>query len=148
MDDSFVAHTRNQLGLVKDLLGNSWDPSTPPSVRGRITLVLERIAVVQELMSSVSEELSEQQTENEATRRALKSHDDLRLQKRESQQDHQKTVPTAPQTVKYFPPDQGLIDSYSELAIQNGALRRETDLMRGNVEVAIRLLGEWWVGDQ
>jgi len=148
MDNSIVARTQNQLNLVKGLLSTFLEPSISPLIRERIAIALERIALVQGLMSTLSEELSELERQNEAFRRTVKASEDLGLQRREPQENRQKDALTISKTERYFAPDEGLIDSYRELAVKYGELRRETELMRANIEVATRLLGEFWVGDE
>jgi len=73
-----------------------------------------------------------------------------RLQKREAENVPSKNYVRADSTVRserQFFPDQGVIDSYSDLVRKYGEINRGIQLMRADVESAIRNIDDFWTGD-
>ena len=153
MDDSEITRTRDQLQFVKDILVTTANSNDLCVNRERVTLAIERITLIEALLSEVSQEVDRIRTQDYETRRARSA--ELAIQK-ESLQKRDAEIPpstnharadSAVKSERQFFPDQGVIDSYSDLARKYGELNRVIQLMRGDVESAIRNINDFWTGD-
>lgn len=146
MDNLLLALTNDQLKFVKDLLGRSLESDVPSISRQQVGLALERIAVIEELVSSIWETVSALQSRNVELSQATKPNAERELQTGILRGAHQE-IPSSSRTERYLAPDQSLIDVYSELVRKHGELRRETAFMRASIESLVRHLDNFWIGD-
>jgi hypothetical protein len=153
MDDSQISRTREQLQFVKDILVRTVGSNDVSVNRERVTVAIERIALIEGLLSEVWQEVDRIRTQDYEIRRAhnveLASQKE-RLQKREAENVPSKNYVRADSTVRserQFFPDQGVIDSYSDLVRKYGEINRGIQLMRADVESAIRNIDDFWTGD-
>jgi hypothetical protein len=152
MNDSQISRTREQLEFVKDILATTVDSDNVSLTRERVTLAIERIALIEELLSDVRAELERVRSQGDEIRRERSVELAIKKEKLQSREfpkasgDHDRRDSSLRSQGQLFP-DQGLIDSYSDLARKYGKLRRAIQLMRGDVESAARNIDEFWIGD-
>jgi len=116
-------------------------------------VAIERISLIDELLSDVWQEVDRIRSEDEEIRQAHSL--ELVIQKEKSQRrdagnarsSNHSAADLAVRNQKQLFPDQGMIDSYSDLARKHGELRRAIQLMQGEVESAIRNIDDFWTGD-
>jgi hypothetical protein len=148
MDDSLLPRLSDQLKLATDLIRSTVESNSSTVSREHIALGLERLLLVQELISSISKEFARLESQNNEYRHKINSALHQPVQKREAPTEPQKKASGSTlKSAKNIFPDQGLLDSYSDIAVKYGNLRREIALMRTNIESALRHLNDFWKGD-
>jgi hypothetical protein len=153
MDDSEITRTCEQLQFVKNILVTTMDSNDLSVNRERVTVAVERITLIEALLSEVSKEIDRIRNQNDEFRRSRSVDSAIQkesLQKRDAEMPSSTNRGRADAAVKserQFFPDQGVIDSYSDLARKYGELNRAIQLMRGDVESAIRNIDDFWTGD-
>ena len=148
MDDSLLPRVSDQLKLATDLIRSAVEFHTGTVSREHIALGLERLLLVQELISSISDEFVRLESQNKEYRDRINTALPPPLQKWEKGIEPQKASRPKPKSARNIPPDQGLIDGYTDIAIKYGNLRREMAIMRANIESALRHLDDFWTGDE
>ena len=154
MDNLQIGRTRDQLQFVKDILVTTLNSDDQTVNHERVTVAIERITLIEELLSEVWHEVDGIRSEGEEMRRARSV--ELAIQKESLQRHDAGNSPStsqfrgnsAPSNERQFFPDQGMIDSYSDLVRKYGELSRAIQLMRGDVESAIRNIDDFWTGER
>jgi len=150
MDNSEITRTRDQLQFVKDILLKIVHSNDLSGNRERVTVAIERITLIEELLSQVSQEVDGIRNHDYDIRRARSVELAIQkesLQKRDTGMPPSSNHARADSVVKserQFFPDQGVIDSYADLARKHGELSRASQLMRRDVESAIRNIDKLW----
>ena len=147
MNDSLLPRVSDQLRLATDLIRSAVESHSTTVSREHIALGLERLLLVQELISSISKEFARLESQNNEYRHKINSALNPPIQTKEARSEPPKGSGSAPRSEGNIFPDQGLIDGYSDLSVKYGNLRREMALMRTNIESALRHLNDFWVGD-
>ena len=149
MDDSLLPRVSDQLKLATYLIRSAVESHSTTVSREHIALGLERLLLVQEIMSSILKEFARLESQNNEYRHKINSALHQPVQNREVRTEPQKKASGSNlKSTKNILPDQGLIDSYSDIAVKYGNLRREMALMRTNIESALRHLNDFWAGDE
>jgi hypothetical protein len=104
--------------------------------------------LVQELISSISDEFVRLESENKEYRNKISTALPPSVQKLEKATEPHKASGPEPKSARNILPDQGLIDGYTDIAIKYGNLRREMAIMRTNIESTLRHLDDFWTGDE
>jgi hypothetical protein len=148
MDDSLLPRVSDQFKLATDLIRSAVESHSTTVSREHIALGIERLLLVQELMSLISKEFARLESQNNEYRHKINSALHQPVQKRETPTEPTKKASGSTlKSAKNIFPDQGLLDSYSDIAVKYGNLRREIALMRTNIESALRHLNDFWKGD-
>jgi len=152
MDDSQISRAREQLQFVKDILATIVGSDKVSVKRECVTVAIDRITLIEELLSDVWHEVERVRSQSEEIRRersvelAIQKEKLKRRDLPKPSRDHVQGDSSLRSQSQLFP-DQGLIDSYSDLARKYGELRRAIQLMRGDVESAMRNIDDFWTGD-
>jgi hypothetical protein len=138
MDDPLLPQVSDQLKLATDVIRSAVEVHTGTVSREHIALGLERLLLVQELISSISDEFVRLESENKEYRNKISTALPPSVQKLEKATEPHKASGPEPKSARNILPDQGLIDGYTDIAIKYGNLRREMAIMRTNIESACR----------
>lgn len=153
MDNSEITRTLEQLQFVKDILVTTMNSNDLALNRERVAVAIERIALIDALLSEFSQAVDLIRDKDYEIRRSRSI--ELAIQKESLQRldagnspstNHARGVSAVRSERQVFP-DQGVIDSYGDIARKYGELSRATQLMRGDIESAIRNIDDFWTGD-
>ena len=73
MDISLLTRTRDQLKLAKDILAVTWESDTPRIEERRITIALEKMTLVEQLFSTICDEVMQLQSQHDKLRRVTRA---------------------------------------------------------------------------
>jgi hypothetical protein len=146
MAHSLTDQARDQLRLVKAILDATLTCDELSTNHERITLALERLSVIDELLVDAAGQAEQAvKRSNELETVADVASQEIKPRRTETA-DKSIAESSVRRDIQIFP-DQGVIDSYSDLVRTHGELTRVFRLLCGEIETAIRNINDFWTGN-